>query len=166
MSVNLSVRQFAHPSLIDDILRILDSTGMEAHCLKLEITESGLMENVETSLDLLTQLRTHDITLGIDDFGTGYSSLSYLYRFPFDTLKVDQSFVGSMETERDSLEIVTNVLSLAHNLGKEAIAEGIETPGQLQALRELGAEFGQGYFFARPLPADEAADLLRRNPRW
>jgi EAL domain-containing protein (putative c-di-GMP-specific phosphodiesterase class I) len=124
------------------------------------------MENVETSLALLKEFKKLDVTLGIDDFGTGYSSLSYLHRFPFDTLKVDQSFVGLMEQERESREIVTNVLSLAHGLGKEAIAEGIETAEQLASLRQLHAEFGQGYFFGKAIPADEATSLLRSRPRW
>ncbi len=165
-SVNLSVRQFGHPSLMDDVRRTLDAVDMKAQCLKLEITESGLMENVETSLELLTQLKKLGITLAIDDFGTGYSSLSYLHRFPFDTLKIDRSFVGNMEQESESRGIVTNVLSLAHGLVKETIAEGVETDGQLRALRKLNAEFGQGYFFSRALPAADAADLLSADPHW
>ena len=166
VSVNLSVRQFAHEALIEDVRRIVGESKIDPACLKLEITESGLMENVETSMEILTRFKQLQITLGIDDFGTGYSSLSYLHRFPFDTLKVDQSFVGNMETERESAEIVTNVLSLAHGLGKEAVAEGIETPGQLAALRALSAEYGQGYYFAKPLTADDATDLIRSRPRW
>ena len=166
MSVNLSVKQFAHATLVDDIRKTVSRPEITPSCLKLEITESGLMENVETSLDLLKRLKALDVTLGIDDFGTGYSSLSYLHRFPFDTLKVDQSFVGNMETETESREIVTNVLSLAHGLNKEAIAEGIETEGQLKALRDLSAEFGQGYLFARPLTGSDATDLIRSRPHW
>ena len=128
--------------------------------------ESGLMENVETSMAIMTQLKELEITLGIDDFGTGYSSLSYLHRFPFDVLKVDRSFVGSMEDEDESLQIVTNIVSLAHGLQKEVIAEGIETSSQITALRALESEYGQGYLFSKPVPAGSASELLAGDPRW
>ena len=166
MSVNLSVRQFSASSLLEDIRGVLERTGFPPEALKLEITESGIMENAEVSVKLLGGLKDMRIRLSIDDFGTGYSSLAYLPRFPFDYLKVDQSFVMSMEEQPENREIVKTIVSLAHGLGKEVIAEGIETEAQLARLRGLGCEFGQGYLFAKPLPPEEAEELLRRNPRW
>ncbi len=166
ISVNLSVKQFTHPGIVDRIAAIIDRNDVQPSCVKLEITESGLMRNVETSMQILERLKSLDIQLGIDDFGTGYSSLSYLHRFPFDVLKVDQSFVGNMEAEAESREIVTNIVSLAHGLNKTVIAEGIETTSQLTALRTLGSEYGQGYLFSRPVPAEEAGKLLEADPRW
>jgi diguanylate cyclase (GGDEF)-like protein len=166
MSVNLSVKQFAHPGLVDEISEILSRHEVTPHCIKLEITESGLMGDVETSMRLMRALKELQVQLGIDDFGTGYSSLSYLHRFPFDILKVDQSFVSRMEAEHESREIVTNIISLAHGLSKDVIAEGIETEVQMREIASLGSEFGQGYYFSRPLPAEEAEALLASDPSW
>jgi diguanylate cyclase (GGDEF)-like protein/PAS domain S-box-containing protein len=166
MSVNLSVRQFSASTLLEDIHDVLERTGFPPEALKLEITESGIMENAEVSVKLLGGLKDMRIRLSIDDFGTGYSSLAYLPRFPFDYLKVDQSFVMSMEDQPENREIVKTIVSLAHGLDKEVIAEGIETEPQLARLRGLGCEFGQGYLFAKPLPPGEAEEMLRRNPRW
>lgn len=166
ISVNLSVKQFTHPGLVERIADIIGQNEVRPSCVKLEVTESGLMRDVDTSMRVLERLKALDIQLGIDDFGTGYSSLSYLHRFPFDVLKVDQSFVSNMETEAESREIVTNIVSLAHGLDKIVIAEGIETTNQLTALRALGSEYGQGYLFSRPLPAHEAGALLESDPHW
>ncbi len=166
MSVNLSVRQFSASTLLEDIRSVLERTGFPPEALKLEITESGIMENAEVSVKLLGGLKDMRIRLSIDDFGTGYSSLAYLPRFPFDYLKVDQSFVMSMEEQPENREIVKTIVSLAHGLDKEVIAEGIETEAQLARLRALGCEFGQGYLFAKPLPPEEAEELLSRDPRW
>ena len=166
MGINLSVRQFAHEGLVREIGAILESHDVAPDCIKLEVTESGLMSDVETSMRLLQSLKELQVQLGIDDFGTGYSSLSYLHRFPFDILKVDQSFVSRMEDERESQEIVTNIISLAHGLSKDVISEGIETEGQMNAIRSLGSEYGQGYFFSRPVPADEAGHMLEEDPTW
>ncbi|EKD41063.1 MAG: hypothetical protein ACD_74C00067G0001, partial [uncultured bacterium] len=161
ISVNLAVPQLLSSHIMEEIEQILDESGLPPATLKLEVTESGIMENIETALDVLHAIRERGMTLSIDDFGTGYSSLSYLHRFPFDTLKVDRSFVIEMEKDAKNLEIIRSIVALAHNLGKKVIVEGIETPGQLALARDLGCEFGQGYLFAKPLPAEEAEKLLR-----
>ncbi|KIX10946.1 sensor domain-containing protein [Dethiosulfatarculus sandiegensis] len=166
MSVNLSVRQFASPTLLEDIAEILAKTGYPPHLIKLEVTESGIMANAEASVKLLNSLANMGLKLSIDDFGTGYSSLSYLHRFPFDSLKVDQCFVGRMQEKEENKKIVQTIVGLAHDMAKEVIAEGIETKAQFEILRDMKCEYGQGFLFARPLPAKEAEDLLVQSPRW
>ncbi len=169
LSVNLSVRQFRSPSLLDDIANILAWTDFPAANLKLEITESGVMEDAESSLKLMNALRAMDIRLSIDDFGTGYSSLSYLHRFPFDYLKVDQSFVRGLDSQdrtSENRKIVQTIVRLAQDMDKEIIAEGVEKREQYMLLRDMGCEFGQGYYFARPLPVAEAYALLMDDPCW
>ncbi|MEG3843546.1 EAL domain-containing protein, partial [Microcoleus sp. herbarium14] len=166
MSVNLSGKQFAQPDLVDRIQAILGTTGLSAESLKLEITESVVMDDVESAIAVLKQMKALNVKLGIDDFGTGYSSLSYLSRFPTDTLKVDKSFVGLMEvgSEGENVAIVRTIVTLAHALGMDVIAEGVETAAQLAKLRAIGCEYGQGYFFAKPLPSDEATTLMASEP--
>jgi len=167
MSVNLSGKQFAQPDLVDRIQAILRATGLSAESLKLEITESVVMDDVESAIAVLKQMKALNVKLGIDDFGTGYSSLSYLSRFPTDTLKVDKSFVGLMELgEGENVAIVRTIVALAHALGMDVIAEGVETAAQLTRLRAIGCEYGQGYFFAQPLPSDAATALMASNPQW
>ena len=166
MSVNLSPKQFAQQDLITQIKEILQETGLNSLSLKLEITESMVMHDVESAIALLSSLKDVGIRLSMDDFGTGYSSLSYLHRFPLDTLKVDQSFVRHMEYNPEEDTIVRTIVMLGHNLGMDVIAEGIETAEQLAKLRSLGCEYGQGYFFSKPLPADQATELLKKSPRW
>ena len=168
MSVNLSGKQFAQPNLVARIQEILKATGLSGHSLKLEITESVVMDDVESAIAVLKQMKGLNVKLGIDDFGTGYSSLSYLSRFPTDTLKVDKSFVGRMETESEgeNVAIVRTIVTLAHALGMDVIAEGVETAAQLAKLRAIGCEYGQGYFFAKPLPSDEATVLMSSRPQW
>jgi len=167
MSVNLSGKQFAQPDLVDRIQAILVATGLSAESLKLEITESVVMDDVESAIAVLKQMKALNVKLGIDDFGTGYSSLSYLSRFPTDTLKVDKSFVGLMELgEGENVAIVRTIVALAHALGMDVIAEGVETAAQLSRLRAIGCEYGQGYFFAQPLPSDAATALMASNPQW
>ncbi len=167
MSVNLSGKQFAQPDLVDRIQAILAETGLNAQSLKLEITESVVMDDVESAIEVLKQMKALNVKLGIDDFGTGYSSLSYLSRFPTDTLKVDKSFVGLMELgEGENVAIVRTIVTLAHALGMDVIAEGVETAAQLAKLRAIGCEYGQGYFFAKPLPSDEATALMALRPQW
>ncbi|MEM6596709.1 MAG: EAL domain-containing protein [Cyanobacteria bacterium P01_C01_bin.69] len=163
MSVNLSGRQFAQKDLVEQIARILKETGFNPKDLKLELTESVVMDDVEASIDVLLQLKALNLQLGIDDFGTGYSSLSYLHRFPIDTLKVDRSFVMEMESLGGTAELVKTIVALGHNLGMNVVAEGIETESQSEKLRALRCEYGQGYLFAKPLPVEAASDLLR-NP--
>jgi diguanylate cyclase (GGDEF)-like protein/PAS domain S-box-containing protein len=150
VSVNLSGKQFT-PDLIDQIRQILQETDLHAHHLKLEITESVLIENTDSAATLLSQLQSLGIKLSMDDFGTGYSSLSYLYRFPIDTLKIDRSFINKIDTDGEQLAIVRTIMTLAWNLGMDVVAEGIETHKQLAQMKALQCEYGQGYFFSRPL---------------
>ena len=158
MTVNLSARQFAQPDLIDQIRDILTETGVDPASLKLEITESMVMDDFESAAAMLFQLRSLGVRLSIDDFGTGYSSLTYLHRFPIDTLKIDRSFVACMDKE--NMEIVRTILMLAENLGMDAVAEGVETQEQLTLLRSLNCQNGQGYFFSKPLDAAGAEAII------
>lgn len=160
MSINISGRQIKQSNCVEKIDEILAATGLSANNLKLEITESLLMENKESFGYFLTQMKQRGIQLSIDDFGTGYSSLSYLHRLPFDTVKIDGYFVANIAAEEDSINIVQAILTLAHQLNIDVIAEGIETEQQFRILQELGCEFGQGYFFARPLDVQAAKALL------
>ncbi|MEG4516793.1 EAL domain-containing protein [Microcoleus sp. AT9b-C5] len=166
MSVNLSPKQLGFPNLIDEIDEILAETGCDPSCLKLEITESAIVENVKKANIVLAELKGRNIRLSIDDFGTGYSSLSYLHRFPLDTLKIDRSFVsrlGAVENGDDGgqpLQIVRAIVTLAHNLGLNAIAEGVETGEQLAQLRELDCELAQGYWFSKPLDSSAVTEML------
>jgi diguanylate cyclase (GGDEF)-like protein len=168
MNVNLSGKQFSQPDLIGQLKKILATSGIAAKGLKLEITESVVMEDVDSAIAVLKEMKTLGVKLGIDDFGTGYSSLSYLSRFPTDTLKVDKSFVGRMELagEGENVAIVRTIITLAHVLGMDVIAEGVETSEQLAKLRSLGCEYGQGYFFSKPLPSEAIEELLRGDPQW
>ncbi len=159
MSVNLSARQFAQPELVDEVRAILAETGLEPSTLEIEITESALMDQTEAGIRTLRQLRDIGVRLVLDDFGTGYSSLSYLKHLPLDTIKIDRSFVAGMEDDIDR-SIIDAVISLAHGLRITTVAEGIETERQFEQLRSMGCDVGQGYLFARPLPATEAARLL------
>ncbi|NET48288.1 MAG: EAL domain-containing protein, partial [Merismopedia sp. SIO2A8] len=154
MSVNLSSKQFLQFDLFEHIQQTLVDTNLPRHNLKLEITESTVMNDLDNTTLKLKQLRNSGIHLSIDDFGTGYSSLSYLHRFPFDTLKVDRSFIGRMDQQRENSAIVKTIVDLAHNLGMDIVAEGVESQKQLYQLQRLGCEQVQGYFFAPPLPAD------------
>ena len=151
VSVNLSVKQFTQPGLVEDIARLLREFELPPRCLKLEITESVFSDNIEAAVGLLTQLRNLGVQLSIDDFGTGYSSLSYLQRFPIDTLKIDRSFVTQMMENEENLAIVRTIVALAQNLGMDVVAEGVETEDQLMLLRKLECEHGQGYLFSTPL---------------
>ncbi|HEV7809282.1 MAG TPA: diguanylate cyclase, partial [Candidatus Limnocylindrales bacterium] len=160
MSVNLSARQFAQPSLADDIRTVLEATGLPAERLELEITESVLLDEGEDSGRTLQALRNLGVRLVLDDFGTGYSSLSYLRRLPLDTLKIDRSFVEGIDADGSNLPIVQAVIALAHGLGIEVVAEGIETAAQSARLRELVCDRGQGYYYARPQPPEALSGLL------
>jgi diguanylate cyclase (GGDEF)-like protein/PAS domain S-box-containing protein len=150
MSVNASSRELADPDLVANISRILEETGLAAKSLRIEVTESSIMENQDLSSSTLLRLRELGINLEIDDFGTGYSSLSRLHEYPFSTVKIDRSFVKDLETETESLHLVETILRLADGLGLNVVAEGIETKEQLAKLASLGCSYGQGYYFARP----------------
>jgi EAL domain-containing protein (putative c-di-GMP-specific phosphodiesterase class I) len=166
MSVNLAGRQFAQPDLLQQIEAVLAETGLDTASLKLEVTETVIMEHAEAATAVLEKLRTQGIKLLMDDFGTGYSSLSYLHRFPVDTLKIDASFVRRMDIDRKNADIIQTIVTLAHTLNMDLIAEGVENAGQLAQLRALGVEYGQGYHFARPLEASAAEALIIGDPVW
>ncbi len=162
ISVNMSARQTADPRLLDELTHALESNGLGRGSIKLELTESVLMENADRVTDLLNQLRSRGVLIYVDDFGTGYSSLSYLHRFPVDGLKIDKSFVDVLDGTAQSTTMVRTILDLAQNLDVGVVAEGIEDDSQAQQLYEMGCEFGQGYLFARPLPAADAhAEIVR-----
>ena len=161
ISVNLSGRQLREPDLLDKIDDILQETGLKHDCLKLEITESILMDNPSAVKNILKQIKSRQIKLSLDDFGTGYSSLSYLHNFPIDTLKIDRAFVVGANSEIKNKAITQAIVTLAQSLGMEVIAEGIETEEQLEQLKQLKCEFGQGYFFSKPVAQPEAEKLLQ-----
>ncbi len=165
VSVNLSIRQFNQIDLVTEIVETLARSGWRGGRLKLELTETALMQNATRAAHILRQLKAADIDVSLDDFGTGYSSLSYLHALPFDTLKIDKSFVAGM-AERSKLEIVRAILLLAHNLKMDVVAEGVETIEQLAQLRALDCEYAQGYLFAPPLDAEAAEKLLSENRKW
>jgi diguanylate cyclase (GGDEF)-like protein/PAS domain S-box-containing protein len=164
VSVNLSAKEFAQPRLVDLVDRFLRDAGLSANGMKLEISERVLDANAQRALKVLTELRQRGIGLIIDDFGTGYSSFNCLHRYPFDALKIDRGVVTNIDSEPKTRAIARAIVTLAHNLGLEVVAEGQETVGQLNQLREIGAEFGQGYLFARPMSADAIAKLLCERP--
>jgi EAL domain-containing protein (putative c-di-GMP-specific phosphodiesterase class I) len=153
VEVNVSARQIDDPRIVDTVERILDTTGLPAECLTLEITESALMEDASSALGILLALKELGVLLAIDDFGTGYSSLGYLQRFPLDILKIDQSFVETLGVDSRGDTIVAAVINLAHALGLQVVAEGVETTQQLEILRSLGCDLAQGFLFSRPVPA-------------
>jgi EAL domain-containing protein (putative c-di-GMP-specific phosphodiesterase class I) len=160
MSVNLSGKQLTQTDLISVIQKTLEETGLNPTCLRLEITESIVMENAELATNTLLQLRQLGVHLSIDDFGTGYSSLSYLHRFPVNTLKIDRSFIGRMAKGDENSEIVKTVCTLANNLGMEVVAEGVETREQMEVLRSLNCAYGQGYLFSSPVDAEKATVMV------
>ncbi len=166
IAVNLSGKHFAHPGLVDQIEEVIRVTGIPPSSLKLELTESAVMENAETAILMLKQIKETGVQISIDDFGTGYSSLSYLHKFPIDLLKVDQSFVGAMEENSENGEIVRTVIALAKALNLKVVAEGIESIHQYHQLRILGCEYGQGYLFSKPLKAADIERLLDDKTRW
>ncbi len=158
--VNLSARQLRDPNLYGVVDQILEETRLEPSSLGLEITESVAMEDAPATAVALKGLHALGVRVIMDDFGTGYSSLSYLEKFPVDYVKIDRSFVGELEEESGARELVKGMIDLVHALGLEAIAEGVETAGQLERLRELGCDMAQGHYFSRPLPSGTASSLL------
>jgi diguanylate cyclase (GGDEF)-like protein len=160
INVNLSGKQFTQPDLLEQIEAVLRQTGLDPRSLKLEITESVVMEDIQTATRTLERLRALGVELSIDDFGTGYSSLSYLQRFPVSTLKIDRSFVSRMTESEGTAEIVRTIMRLAQNLGMDVVAEGVETERQREQLKALECEFGQGYYFSKPMDGGVAEALL------
>src|SRR5258706_10263904 len=166
MSVNLSGKQVAQPDLVENIRDILEETRVDAKHLKLEITESAVMENADMAARLLKRLKGLGVQLSIDDFGTGYSSVSYLHGFPVNTLKIDRLFVGRIGEAAENIEIVRTVIWLAENMGMEVVAEGIETVSQLTQVRNLKCQYGQGYLFSRPVDAGSVTGWISKKPHW
>lgn len=163
LSVNISSRQFSHPSLVERIKTILSETNFPPESLKLEITESVFIEHKEKALDLINQLREIDVEINIDDFGTGYSNLSYLMQLPISTLKIDRSFIDPMDINGRNVEIVQTILKLAQSFGIKVIAEGVENESQIEHLKNLNCEGAQGYLFAKPMSFDDATKFLEDN---
>ena len=160
ISVNLSTKQLANPNFVDQILQTLQETELEAHYLQLEITETSLMENPVAATSIFRELEAHSIRLAMDDFGTGYSSLGYLRHFPVHTLKIDRSFTHRLGTQEGDLEIIQTIISLAHHLKINVVAEGIETEAQLCCLKTIGCSIGQGFLFAEALNSQAISDFL------
>ena len=166
ISVNLSGKQFKQSNLIEEIKEILFETGLHPYSLKLEITETIVMENTPVTIAMLKQLKAIGVQISIDDFGTGYSSLSYLHRFPFDVLKIDRSFVSRMTMDRESFGIVKTISTLASELGKPVVAEGVEIEDHRKMLCEIGCQYGQGYLFSKPVDPLSAESLLESVAPW
>jgi EAL domain-containing protein (putative c-di-GMP-specific phosphodiesterase class I) len=160
VSVNVSSRQLFRQDMVQEIRLMLARESVPRGTLKLEITESLVMENPERAVEILTWLKTFGAGLALDDFGTGYSSLSYLHRFPFDVIKVDRSLVHDSSLNGQTPLILRSVIALAHELGKEVVAEGVETQADASYLRSIGCEFGQGYYYGEPMSAKDVAALL------
>ncbi len=163
MSINLASHQIREPDLLDKLDIILAQTGIDGSSIRLEITESTLMDQGEQTIKKLSQLRARNIQLSIDDFGQGYSSLSYLHRFPINILKIDRAFVNQMSDGGENIEIVRTITVLAHTLNMSVVAEGVETQQQADILKQLGCEFGQGYLFSRPLTAADAELAISKS---
>jgi Amt family ammonium transporter len=162
MSVNLSCKQFRQTDMADRVLEVLEETGLPPSLLKLEITESAIMENAKNALAVLNKLKSCGIHIAIDDFGTGYSSLSYLQTFPVDVLKIDRTFIGGLGRNKEVSEIVQSIIALAKSLGLHVVAEGVEEEQQAAALRGLHCDSIQGFYFFPPLAETQALDLIRR----
>ncbi|RJG04610.1 EAL domain-containing protein [Noviherbaspirillum sedimenti] len=163
VAVNLSARQFTQKDLVKSIANVLRECGLAPHCLELELTESMLMDDVERAIGILRDLAGLGVQISVDDFGTGYSSLAYLKRLPIDVLKIDQSFVRDISIDPDDAAIVATIVSLAHSLRLQVIAEGVETAEQLEFLRDHGCDAMQGYYFSKPVPADQFEAMLRQG---
>jgi EAL domain-containing protein (putative c-di-GMP-specific phosphodiesterase class I) len=163
VSVNLAGRQLQNPSIVEEVRKILVETGLEPACLQLEITETTVMKDAAATIRTLNELKALGVKLAIDDFGTGYSSLSYLRQFPVDTLKIDRSFVDGLGRGAQDTELVRSVIAMAKSMSLAVTSEGIETTAQLSQLQELGCDRGQGFYFARPLPAEAFTTALWRS---
>jgi len=160
ISVNLSAKQFTQEHLVDQVITIIRKANFDPGNLKLEITESMVMDDSESAITMLGQLKDLGVQVSMDDFGTGYSSLSSLHKFPIDTLKIDRSFVDQMLQDQDGSRIIETIILLAQRLKMATTAEGIETAEQLEHLQELGCESGQGYYFAKPMDHHGAKEAI------
>jgi len=160
VAANLSARQLLHPTLIEDVTSALAASGLAPTSLVLEVTESVLLHDADAAIEVLGKLRGLGIRIALDDFGTGYSSLSYLHRFPCDTIKVDRSLVRDSGVNGSTPLILRSIIALAHELGKEVVAEGVETAADASYLRSIGCEYGQGYYYGEPMAAKDVGSLL------
>jgi EAL domain-containing protein (putative c-di-GMP-specific phosphodiesterase class I) len=160
VAVNLSAPEFSQPGLSENVVDALAASSLDPDHLCIEITESAVIARPAETVHAMRWLGTAGVTLALDDFGTGYSSISHLRRMPVDIVKVDRSFVADLATEREDQATIDAIVGLAHAFGAPVVAEGVETPEQLEILRFLGADFAQGYLFARPIPADDIPALL------
>jgi EAL domain-containing protein (putative c-di-GMP-specific phosphodiesterase class I) len=163
VAVNLSARQFRSNNLLDEIDAALSETALPESLLELEITESMVMEDPERVINLLDKIRSRGIHLSLDDFGTGHSSLAYLKRFPIDCVKIDRAFIKDMPENTDDVAIARTIVAMAKSLGLTTVAEGVETAEQLELLKTMGCDQIQGYFFSRPLPADDFMAYYRAH---
>jgi len=166
ISVNMSCKLFMKSEMVDQLLGILEETGLEPRHLRIEVTENVIMDHADLAIRNLMELRALGVQLSIDDFGTGYSSLSYLQRFHYDQLKIDRSFVSQLGSPGESRAIVETILNLANSLGIGVVAEGIETAEQVDRLRQMQCPHGQGYWFSRPLTVPAAEELIASAPTW
>ena len=166
ISVNLSVREFGQPDLVRAVASILEETGLPPRALRIEITESAIIGQKHPAIETVEQLRALGVSIHLDDFGTGYSALSYLHRLPLDAVKVDRAFTSSIDQEERPLHVVKAIVSLAHAIGLEVVAEGVSNVRQLELLREMGCNLAQGFIFSRPCNVEEMAKLFESGQRW
>lgn len=166
MSINVSGLQLSEMTEIDKLASIIEQSGVDPSTIKLEITETLLVENPAHASEALKKIKQLGVLLAIDDFGTGYSSLSYLHQFPFDTLKIDRAFVINMGEAENSMRIVVSVAQLALSLEMDIVAEGIEELAQFETLREMGCHYGQGYYMAKPTTVEKIIELIESRPNW
>jgi EAL domain-containing protein (putative c-di-GMP-specific phosphodiesterase class I) len=166
MSVNLSAKQFVEEDVLSHIESAIQQSGIDPQQLKLEITESAVLENQDGAAAVLQRIKQGGVRVSLDDFGTGYSSFSYLHQLPYDTLKIDRSFVSRIGEAGENSEIIHAIIVLAHNLRMDVVAEGVETAGQAAQLRNMWCEYAQGYFFAKPMEAEAAGQLIASYPQW
>jgi diguanylate cyclase (GGDEF)-like protein len=165
IAVNVSPRQFRDPGFTDIIMRALNQAGLQPELLELEITERLILDNSIETADILRHLDRSGVRLSVDDFGTGYSALSYLKSYPFDTLKIDKSFVQDVLNESDDASLVRAIINMAHSLGLKVVAEGVEEEAQTHFLRDEGCDYAQGYFYSRPMPEQQFTQWLETNHR-
>jgi EAL domain-containing protein (putative c-di-GMP-specific phosphodiesterase class I) len=161
IAVNISGFQFQHTDFMETVRAVLDEFGMDPSQLELELTESVIMKNVDTAIQVLNQLKEMGITIAVDDFGTGYSSLNYLRRLPIHVVKIDRSFLQDISSQSEDSCIVKAIITMAHSLKLKVVAEGIEREEQVRILQSYHCDMGQGYFFSKPLPAEDVPDLCR-----
>jgi EAL domain-containing protein (putative c-di-GMP-specific phosphodiesterase class I) len=166
ISVNISSRQLLTDGEVTDLGNIVRQSGVAPECVLFEITESLMVEEPDKVADAMRRLRQQGIHIAADDFGTGYANLAFLNRFPLDVLKIDRTFITNMASDLRSRKIVRTIINLAQDLGMSIIAEGIEAPQEIEVLRELGCDYGQGFLLSPPIPRDEAIPLLKRRVRW